>query len=431
MKILVISNFYPPVRSYGYAQWCQEVTEALRARDHDVKVLTSRHDAESIVEQSVDVRRELYLQTPSLYHYSLLHFFVHRGREHRANRFFVRRALEDIRPDVVFVWGMWSLSHDVPCEAERFANVPVAYFVSDVWPARPDTHTGYWSLPTRRRLFSLLKAGLRRLALRRLRRSGWPYRPRFEHVICVSEFIRDSLSLADLPFENAIVVHGGTDPERFRETNAHPAAPNGPHVRVLYAGLFADHKGIHVILEAVGALLKDRPELNWRLRLVGDGLPEYVAGLNDQVERLALLHHVAFEAPRTREEMPALLAQNDVLIFSSTGPEAFPRMLQEAMLSGMAVIGTVSGGTGEILVHDENGLVYDAESPEALGAALARIIADDALRQRLAANGRRTVDERFTLTAMVDAIEAHLVDWATQADSHENMPAPRALAELA
>src|SRR5262245_51765419 len=47
MKILMVSNFYPPYYVGAYEHWCALVAEGLHQRGHDVKVLTSRSGAPS------------------------------------------------------------------------------------------------------------------------------------------------------------------------------------------------------------------------------------------------------------------------------------------------------------------------------------------------------------------------------------------------
>ena len=70
-----------------------------------------------------------------------------------------------------------------------------------------------------------------------------------------------------------------------------------------------------------------------------------------------------------------------------------------AMSAGVPVVATKTGGIGEIIRHEENGLLVDGES--AIGAAVRRLQADPVLARKLAANGRRTVAERFSVDSMV------------------------------
>ena len=141
MRLLFISSFYPPHDLGGYEKHCHEVATGLRARGHDVEVLTSRHGAAAPM-QDDHVRRALYLES-DLRYYSPGRFFVCRGREERYNAEVMQNTITDVAPDVILFWGMWNLSRRVPALAES-TGVPVAYWLEDLWPIDPDTHVRYW-----------------------------------------------------------------------------------------------------------------------------------------------------------------------------------------------------------------------------------------------------------------------------------------------
>ena len=62
MRILFLSNFYPPIRAGGYAQLCQEVAWNLQERGHVINVLTSNYKREQAPEGERQVLRNLYLE---------------------------------------------------------------------------------------------------------------------------------------------------------------------------------------------------------------------------------------------------------------------------------------------------------------------------------------------------------------------------------
>lgn len=407
MRILFISNFYPPARSYGYTQWCYEVAEGLRGRGHRITILTSRYRSESAPPDESGVYRQLHLQTHDLEQYRPLDFFCYQKGEERQNWQILHDLISREHPDVIFVWGMWNLSRGVPFQAEQMGGVPVVYYISDLWPGLPDTHYIYWNAPTRRLATAPLKALLRQVALRQLARQGWPYRLRFVHAICVSHYIKNALTAQGLPFEPALVIHGGTDVRRFAGMPPRvQAAGDGP-LELLYAGQLADHKGVHTAAEAM-ALLRRQFGSAVRLTLLGSGHPAYYERLQSLARQGEVQQQVVFREAVTREQMPEALSHYDVLLFPSTGPDALPRMVQEAMLAGLVVVGTTTGGTGENLFHEQNGLVFEPGDASHLAAQVARLVNDVPLRQRLADAGRCTVLQRFTLDTMINSIETYL-----------------------
>jgi len=71
-----------------------------------------------------------------------------------------------------------------------------------------------------------------------------------------------------------------------------------------------------------------------------------------------------------------------------------------AMSAGVPVVASKTGGIGEIIRHEEDGLLVEG-GPAAMAAAVRRLESDGALARKLAANGRRTVMERFSIDCMV------------------------------
>jgi len=119
---------------------------------------------------------------------------------------------------------------------------------------------------------------------------------------------------------------------------------------------------------------------------------------------------VTVHKPVSKDEMPAIFQQFDALVFPSIYEEPLARVTQEAMAAGLVVVGTTTGGTGEILRDGETGLTFAPEDAEGLAEQVNRLIVDPYLFCRLAQAGRQTVLENFTLDKMVNEIEAYLVD---------------------
>ena len=150
MKLLFLTNFYPPASRGGYEQWCQEVAEGLRNRGHDILVLTSRYgqDQDEKAEPG-GIQRKLHLEmdlTPLLHS---LRFFVGRVTRERANLAYLRQLIEDFAPDIVFIWGMWNLPRSLAESAEDMRPGRVVYYVADYWPTLPSQHEFYWQSPGR------------------------------------------------------------------------------------------------------------------------------------------------------------------------------------------------------------------------------------------------------------------------------------------
>lgn len=405
MRILFLSNFFPPARPGGYTQWCHEVAQRLGERGHTIGVLTSRHEQAKAPTSEHNIYRLLHLEGDLAY-YQPLQFFIKWKKQHRENLVFLEQTVKDFAPDLIFVWGMWALSKALPALAEQLMPGRVVYYLSDYWPSAIDMHTSYWQSPARGSRMQIPKQVLRKLALSMLAGEGRPDL-KLEQAICVSARVRELLVESGLPLQSATVIRGGTDVQRFM--NAPERNRVSGRLELLYAGQLVQHKGVHTAIEAMSRLAT-----TWRidqihLTLVGSGHPEYEALLRALVERRGLHDYVTFHEPVSRDKMPTLLSQFDVLVFPSIYEEPLARMTQEAMAAGLVVVGTTTGGTGEILKEGETGFTFVPEDADGLAEQITRLLLDPDLRGRVAQAGRQMVLENFTLDKMVKEIESYLV----------------------
>jgi glycosyltransferase involved in cell wall biosynthesis len=163
--------------------------------------------------------------------------------------------------------------------------------------------------------------------------------------------------------------------------------PRKRHVDVLraFASLAREGRSFRAVLPGDGPLLDETRALCTALGL--DGVVELPGSL-DTAEVRELLERAAA-----------------VCLVSSS--EGMPRILMEAMATGVAVIASDVPGTDELVVDGGSGLLVPAYDPPALAAAIARLLDDADLRARLGAAGRRRMEERFSFQAMMEA-KAHL-----------------------
>jgi glycogen synthase len=167
----------------------------------------------------------------------------------------------------------------------------------------------------------------------------------------------------------------------------------GPYA--IYVGKLAPNKGVRHLAPAARAA-----RLPWPLLVVGDGpdraaleadarasgLDVRVTGWLDRAATLPLVAHAA------------------LLVFPSHGPESLSRVLLEAGGLGVPVAAMDTGGTRDVVVPGETGLL--STTPEGLAADIARLVADPALRTRLGEAARVRVRAAFSSTAVVERMAA-------------------------
>lgn len=206
------------------------------------------------------------------------------------------------------------------------------------------------------------------------------------------------------PTRGAIAVTPfGIDTTCFAPAPA--ARPAGEGLVIGTVKALAPAYGVDLLLRAF-ARLETRPgEPAATLLIVGDG-PQ-AAELRALAEALGIAARVRFAGPVPHAEVPAWLNRLDVFVAASR-IESFGVAVLEASACARPVLVSDAGGLPEVVVDGETGLVVPRGDVAALAAALARLVADAALRRRLGEAGRRHVQQRYEWAGCVDHMLACL-----------------------
>ena len=390
MKILVVSNLYPPHHIGGYELGCRDVVEALRARGHEVCVLTSTFRLPGNAEDEPGVERSLkYVRDAGDGRHDKLH-------ECRL----LLRAVKAHRCDVVYFWNQAGLSYWLPVVI-RWLGWPVAFYLSD-------THFVSWRIgawlagPAEKN--ALLRAVIGGTFLVR----GWPI-VRNQTCHFASEFLRHGAASAGIPVapETSTVAHWGIDPKLFAA--AAPVSRPWPPRRLLYAGQLIPQKGVHTAIAALGLLATEPEFAGMTLTIAGGGMhPDYEKGLRAMPAQLGIANRVTFLGKVPRTELPGIYARHDVLVFPSEWEEPFAITPLEAMASSLAVVGTVTGGSGELFRDRQTAMTFSTGDAADCARAIRELCQDRALWESISTNGKNEVAAKHALDGMVDGIEASL-----------------------
>ena len=177
---------------------------------------------------------------------------------------------------------------------------------------------------------------------------------------------------------------------------------------VLFAGQIIERKGVADLLHAWDRLAPQTRQ-SAQLVVVGDDL-EQGGAYRAQMQQLAesLGHPVHFAG--FQRNVPRWLTAADLVLVPSHA-EPLGNATLEAMAHGRAVIGSRVGGIPEMIDDGRSGLLIPPHSPEALAAAITRLVADSLWCDSLGAEARRQCQQRFSLQAHVESVTAeyHLV----------------------
>lgn len=196
----------------------------------------------------------------------------------------------------------------------------------------------------------------------------------------------DSVTVSPMPVELALFQQGA---EATRVTPP----------RILYAGNLLQSKGVDILIQAVAAL-RERG-VACELRILGRGpcgeqLLQQIRDL--RLESVASIHPFV-----PQSSMPAEYGAATVTVLPTRGQaEGLGLTLVEALVAGSAVIGTPAGGIPEVVRDGETGLLVPDGDAAALADALARLLQDVSLRDRLVAAGQRHVRQLYSVDTTVD-----------------------------
>ena len=391
LRLIGITNHYPPVAHGGYGEICADVMSGLASRGHEVTMLTcaEAEDAPAELEGVRIVRRLDRVLAPWRRPLRGLRAAAHDGR-------IMRDALAS-GADAVIAWhcrGVVKTSLRMAHEA----GVPVLYQLHDRWVLyeRPGSLYVPWARLDRmgarvpRELVGRALAGRVELRAPRVERDG---------VACfVSEWLEREHTRRGWRPRQREIVRCGVDVASF----ARPEPPAAPPRRLLFAGRVERRKGLDVAVRA----LASHPDLTLTVAGPPDE-PDYGERVRGLARELGVAERVDWIGEVPRERVRALLAEHDVLVFPSIGDEAYALGLLEALAAGILVVTSALGGPREYLGHDVNSLLFEPGDAAGLAAALARLRDEAGLAARLLEGARRTADE-VSLDAVLDQLESLL-----------------------
>jgi glycosyltransferase involved in cell wall biosynthesis len=415
VRVLTLTNWYPPHHYGGYELSCLDVMTRLASRGHEVAVLCSDQRLPSDPPPP-DPAHELRVER-SLRMYHDGEDLVRpgwRGRLaiERHNRSTLAAALDRHRPDVVSVWHLAGLSQGLlALLAER--RIPVVYAVCDEWPAYA------WKLDPWAKPF--VGGGVRRAAGRLVERvTGVPTRLVDAGPLGPALWVTDDLrerTASRLTFAAETVVYSGIDRTVYpsRSASSDEREWSG---RLVASGRFDPRKGFETAIRALPLLPEETTLALW-----GRGGEAERARLRRIAEALGVADRVTM-GTRERDEMPAAYASGDLFVFPSEWAEPFGLVPIEAMACGTPVVATGVGGSSEFLRDGENCLLFRPGDAEDLARVVKSVASDPALRASLVAAGHRTA-EAMDVERLADAMESwHL--WTADGMTGPT-PAPRTL----
>ena len=205
----------------------------------------------------------------------------------------------------------------------------------------------------------------------------------------------------EYPLDRIVVIHSGIDTERFRPREQ---APDDRHPRLLFVGGVVRSKGIVVLVKTVLNLRRRYPGIC--LRVIGSASEELDERLRRIVAGARAEDSFDFRGHVDRDDLGEHYAWSDMFVGPSRFEPGPGNVYLEAMASGRPVIACDTGGAPEVVLDGTTGLLVPPCSTGPLADAIVALADDPELRGRLAAAGRRWVEENFSREQYVDRVES-------------------------
>ena len=370
MRILIVTNTYPPADISGVGTLVFELARQLDSTGHAVRVLVRRAAHDDQLAERIPGAKLLFPLRAAARFAALA----------RRQRFDIVHLHESDGVLVAMAVRLARLFGRPAGAARVVATLQVSYR-RERWSVRKLSWDGRTiASPTGgERLFAWLRAPLLSLAGRLTSRLA-------DAVVAPSRVTAGELE-EDYGCPVAAVIANGITPIELP-----PPPPAEPGVEVLYAGRLRTRKAVAVLVEAF-ALLRDRAP-GARLRLAGEG--EQRLALEAQVRRHGLEDVVRFEGAVPHHRMGELYAAADIFCLPSLY-EGFPLAILEAMAAGLPVVATRVAGNPEAVEDGVHGRLVDAEDAAGLAEALLGLIEDEEGRRRMGRQARRRIEEEFSI----------------------------------
>ncbi len=298
----------------------------------------------------------------------------------------VKSFLDRVRPDVIHAHNMHYFSKIHAQALGRYAKskqIPLILSAHNVWDEGE--------------------------FLELTRNIGW------DHIIAVSNFIRNELLSIGIPDESVSVVHHGIDVDRFENAKPNKVFVQYPFLEgkniIFHPARMGLAKGSDISVKAFYHIKKELGNV----ALILTGTKNIIDwGLSQQKDIAYILHLIkilGLELNRDitidmipYEDIPSFYKASKVSLYPSTVSEPFGLTMLESMASGVPIIVTEAGGMPEVVKDGVNGYVVKVRDYKGIADHCMRLITDTKLRDSLSVKAKKLARKKYDKNIMIDNI---------------------------
>jgi glycosyltransferase involved in cell wall biosynthesis len=215
-------------------------------------------------------------------------------------------------------------------------------------------------------------------------------------VICCSAYMVSHVRWAfGLPPDKQVMIPNGVNADVYAKAQSEDLTQFRKRFAlvdekiVLFVGRLVYEKGVHVLVNAIPRVLE---KVNAKVVIVGNGyMKEQISGI---VKVLGIDRKVMFTGFVDDETLRRLQICADVSVVPSLF-EPFGIVALEAMAAKSPVVVSDTGGLGEIVEHDVDGVKVYPNNPESLAWGITRVLTDEGNANRLRSNAYKKIREKY------------------------------------
>jgi glycosyltransferase involved in cell wall biosynthesis len=368
MKILTITNYYPPHFIGGYEIACKETMDFLKARGHEVVVVTSDYAKSQNKEDNV-------LRKMHLTDYSKTSKIQKKTDEYK-NYKIISDAIRMIKPDLVYIWSLRGLGLYL-IEAVEEQNIPKVFEIGDFWM--------YGYMQKESKLKQIIKSFLPCFNTKEVK---------ITPSICVSNWVAKEMqevykSDTTYTYPNATLI-----PKK-------KVYKNNTDIRFIFAGRIEEEKGLDLAIDALNRFALIHPKSHFSFDIYGSGDESYI----DKCKRMAkpIASKVNFRGKVQSKKQ--IYADASILLMPTRMREPFGLVVIEAMAYRCAVIATNVYGPSEIIDHGKNGLLFDMQIPNDLLIQIEKLYFNAEYLNRIQENAYEHVSQNYSIVKVKTKVE--------------------------
>ena len=379
MRILLITNLYPPQELGGYGRSMADFAWGLKELGHEISVLCSNApylDIDSIKKDHT-INRNLLLKGSFENGITNITDPLKRSEIDKHNIKLLEVTLSQGNWNGILIGNIDLIGEEI-LETLAQKSIPILHHIGFMEPS-----FSYLNIPKTKNYI----------------------------MLAASNAVRISLKEKGFKVDENSVVYPGARVELFGDNATKrnlPALPDGTQRKPLciaFAGLLMSSKGLHTLVESL-AILRNK-EIFTRTYIAGTNFQTgYKEALEEFLKKHRLLDSVNFLGSLKRDQLARFFRLNHVFVFPSIYPEAFGIVQAEAMASGLPLISSGVGGSKELVKQDINGWLFRQQDSDDLSNKLAQLAKNPELIKKFGINSNNIARKEFSTIASSKKIEA-------------------------